>query len=253
MDINQYRELWQRQIIADPEYTPAEFRIGVVRSWHFNRTSRIAWPGTNTIITLARVSRSTVIRTRKKFMAKGVLEIRSTCKPDGTQGSNRYVPRLKPANAVPKPECQSYDTPGYQSYDTRGCQSYDTLTSEEHLNERLPYGRSAVGVTSQSEDSTEIRKARKEEANSALRAGPAGARSQERKESGEEERVSPPSDDLLFALFREVRNKFGEKAISGVAKAVRNNMPLDEIRNEIETVHGYGGDYRELAYALWRP
>jgi hypothetical protein len=225
MNFEKHKELWQLQILADHNLTHATRNVAIAISVHLNRNSRIAWPGRVRLAKMVAVSTKTVQRAIAELERAGhfqVLRSRNGVKSN----ANRYVPILKRDRTHVSPP-GDISVPGGGTYVSPG-------PLNEPLREPLPYGHDLHRVPF-SEDSSEIRKA-------------------ERKRSGEEEKPDATSANHLAELFREGVETFGEEARSTIGKAIHiDGIPPDEIRQEMDTVREYGGDYRELAYALWRP
>jgi DNA-binding MarR family transcriptional regulator len=96
-----FKELWQRQIIADSRLPASALRIAIAISCHMSRTNGgEAWPGMAKLATLSAMSRRSVIRAVERLETAGHIEVRRSM--EGKRHSlNHYVPILKSSSATP--------------------------------------------------------------------------------------------------------------------------------------------------------
>jgi hypothetical protein len=77
-EFQRLKESFQERLVEDPDMTHGCLRVGLAISWHMNKDTGEAWPGTNAITRRARVSRSAVRRAVKYLIARGHVAVERT-------------------------------------------------------------------------------------------------------------------------------------------------------------------------------
>ena len=94
--LEQLREAWQFQLLADTALPISCLRVGVALCWYMNRRKRgLAWPSMATLAVRTRLSARTVMRAIKWLEDGKHLRVVRSWGADGRRNANRYQPLLK--------------------------------------------------------------------------------------------------------------------------------------------------------------
>jgi hypothetical protein len=70
-----YRELWQWQLIGDPEISVSHLKVGIAICWYVNRKTGLAWPSMPKLAEATGISERTVIRAVQWLEQRGHLGV----------------------------------------------------------------------------------------------------------------------------------------------------------------------------------
>jgi hypothetical protein len=87
-EFQRLKESFQERLVQDPDISFAHVRVGFAISWHMNKDTGEAWPGTTAIMKRARVGRSTARLARRYLVARGHVAVER-----GQGRVTRYYPQ----------------------------------------------------------------------------------------------------------------------------------------------------------------
>ena len=243
------REKWLRQLMADPQIENGALKVALAIGFHFNRSrGGVAWPGTNTIASIAHVGRMTVFRVVRKLEERGHLQVTRTRK--GRRNlPNRYVLLIKQSaarngrnvtsalHAMIPPSIIAMRPPSTIAVVP---EPYTEPYTEPHI---------PIKISDASGDAFDNN-------------SPAIQRREERgNRQGKEIKEVPTSDassaerpSLASVCFTVAAERWGPEARPVVAKALNITGVGDtDCLADIQDVLDEGGTLEELAMRLWRP
>lgn len=95
ISLEKFREMWLRQIMADPQIQFSDFKVAAVIGFHMNRNKGgRAWPGIRTIARIACVDPRTVMRSIRRLEACGHVHV-TRARKGKRNLPNQYLPALK--------------------------------------------------------------------------------------------------------------------------------------------------------------
>jgi hypothetical protein len=228
------REKWLRQLMADPEIEFSYFRVATVIGWHMNRSKgAVAWPGINTIASIACIHRTTVMRATDWLEQRGHLSVTRSRKGKRNLANHyRAILQAERKNVVRLPSSTVTLLP---SSTAMRPEPYTEPLTEPHIPIRISDApRGACDNRIQGREESGIR---------------------ERDEREESTSISDaPSKSLPSLCFDTAVEHWGVEARAVVGKALNITcIPPAECLADIVDVHDEGGTLEELAMRLWRP
>jgi hypothetical protein len=155
MRLEEFRESWQRQLIADRRIPMSALKVGLAICWYLNRKKGWAWPSIGRLDKDTGLSSRTVIRAVKWLEAHRYVRVLRTC-----EGKRRQVNRYRPILKRPVPNVANVAK--FEQRDDARCQEggdkavsvgSDKAMSHEPLKEPLnepliQYSPSTASVSS---------------------------------------------------------------------------------------------------------
>jgi hypothetical protein len=139
MPFEKFKEIWQRQIMANPDLASGTKLIAWAISTHINRNSRVAWPGMIRLTAMVAGSRSTTKRAIKDLEAGGHFKVMRSRSAANHNNTNRYELTLKRFGNGRVTGGAEMDPPRSVGGPRVG-PPMDPKPLTEPLNQPLPYG-----------------------------------------------------------------------------------------------------------------